>query len=208
MGQKTHPYSFRLGSYYTWKSRWFASGKEYRQYLLEDIKIRRLLTRQLKGAGLTKVEIERTIDHVNIQIHVARPGVVIGRGGSNLEALQKSLMGLLDISEPEKLKLEVFEVEKPTLSARVMAESISDQLVKRLRHRRVVAKAMDRAMEGGAKGVKVQLSGRIAGAEIGRTEKYSRGTVPLQTLRSRIDYAQTPALTKSGYIGVKVWIHK
>lgn len=208
MGQKTHPYLFRLGSYYTWKSRWFASGKDYRQYLLEDIKIRRLLTRQLKGAGLTKVEIERTIDQVNVQIHVARPGVVIGRGGSNLEALQKGLMGLLDISKREKLKLEVFEVEKPALSARVIAESISDQLVKRLRHRRVVAKAMDRAMEGGAKGVKVQLSGRIAGAEIGRTEKYSRGTIPLQTLRSRIDYAQFPALTKSGYVGVKVWIHR
>ena len=208
MGQKTHPYSFRLGSYYPWQSRWFAGGEDYRRYLFEDFKIRRLLNKELKRAGLTKVEIERTIDQVSIQIHVARPGVVIGRGGSNLEALQKNLMELLGINEPEKLKLEVFEVEKPAISARVIAESVSDQLVRRLRHRQVVGKAIDRAMEAGARGVKIQLSGRIAGAEIGRTEKYSRGTVPLQTLRSRIDYAQVPALTKFGYVGIKVWIHR
>lgn len=208
MGQKTHPYGYRVGYFYPWKSRWYAEGGTYSDYLIEDVKTRKFLLNHLKAAGITQVEIERTIDQVNIKIHVSRPGVVIGRGGASLELLQKLLMKRLKINDPGKLKLEIFEVEKPHLFARIVAESISDQLLKRLPHRRVVSRMIDRVMESGAKGVKIQLSGRIAGAEISRTEKYGRGTVPSQTLRSEIDYAVAPALTKSGYVGVKVWIHK
>jgi small subunit ribosomal protein S3 len=207
MGQKVHPYAHRLGHFYPWKSRWFSKGPLYRQYLIDDLNVREFLMRNLKVAGVTQVEIERTIDHIAIKIHVCRPGVVIGRGGVNLEMVQKKLMKLMGVSDPGKLKLDILEVERPYLSARVVAVSIADQLIKRMPHRRVVSRAIDRVMESGAKGVKIELSGRIAGAEISRTEKYGRGTVPLQTLRSRIDYAQIPALTKSGYVGVKVWIH-
>ncbi len=208
MGQKVHPYGFRLGSHYPWKSRWFSDNdRQYQDQLIEDVKIRRLLKDNLGGAGLTKVDIERTIDQINIKVHVSRPGVVIGRGGSNLEMLQKTLMEKFDISDPGKIKLEIFEVEKPSTAARIVAESISDQLVRRFPHRRVVSRALERVMDGGAKGVRIQLAGRIGGTEISRTEKYSRGTVPLQTLRAEVDYADVPALTKSGYVGVKVWIH-
>jgi small subunit ribosomal protein S3 len=210
MGQKVNPVAFRLGHWQTWQSRWFARDpKQYRQNLLEDVKIRRFLNEKLKLAGLVKVEIERFIKKMKITLYVSRPGVVIGRGGSGLNQLKKDLYRLVSVSEPEKnLKIDVAEVKNPELSAQLVALRVAEQLERRLPHRRVVAKTMERVMAAGAEGVKVVLSGRIAGTEISRTEKYSQGKVPLQTLRAEIDYAQKPALTKFGYVGVKIWIHK
>lgn len=185
---------------------------DYQKFLLEDIELRRFLMEKLKLAGIVKVEIERSINTIKIILYVSRPGVVIGRGGSGLEALKKFINKKLRInpadSKSAKVDLEVKEVKNPDLSARLVCQRLVDQLAKRYPHRRAVAMAMDRVMSAGAKGIKVAFAGRIAGAEISRTEKYSRGTIPLQTLRADIDYVQIPSLTKSGYIGIKVWIYK
>lgn len=213
MGQKVHPHGFRLGNLYTWKSRWYSDPKSYKQYMLEDLKVREFLFDKLKNAGITNVEIERSAKKIKIRIHVSRPGVVIGRGGSNLEELKKETSRLLKIhpKDPQAPKLEldeIVEVKQPDLSSVLIMERLKDQLSKRYPHRRAVSMALDRAMQAGAKGIKIVLSGRIAGAEIGRTEKYVAGTVPTQTLRADIDYAQSPALTKSGYVGIKVWVYK
>lgn len=211
MGQKINPFGFRLAKMpdYGWKSRWFADKKRYRQLLLEDLKIRKFLMEKLKLAGILKVEIERSYNKVKILIYVTRPGVVIGRGGTGLEQLKKALAKMVDIPSPEKnVVLEAIEVKNPDLYAQLVANRIVDQLIRRMPPRRVVEQAMRRTMEAGAKGIRVVLGGRIAGAEIARVEKYSQGTVPLSTLRAKIDYAQVPALTRSGYVGVKVWIYK
>ena len=210
MGQKVNPVSFRLGHWQTWKSRWFAPKPEkYKQNLLEDVKIRRFLMRKLKLAGIVEVRIERSINRMNVILYVSRPGVVIGRGGSGLEQLKKEILNLVSLTDAEKnLSIDVAEVKNPEVSAQLVAARIAEQLERRMPHRRVVNKTMDRIMAAGALGVKIFLSGRIAGAEISRTEKYSQGKVPLQTLRAKIDYAQVPSLTKFGYIGVKVWIYK
>lgn len=210
MGQKIHPLAFRLGQFYTWNSRWFAKKGEYARLLLEDYKIRKNLMPKLKNAQISGVEIERLINKIEITVHVARPGVVIGRGGQGLEELKKYLENLLGLKKegknPPKLDLRIEPVKEPNLNAYLMAQNIADQLIKRFPHRRVVHQAMNRVMAAGAKGIKIQLSGRIAGAEIARREKYQEGTVPLTTLREKIDFAVFPALTKSGYVGVKVWI--
>ena len=213
MGHKVNPIGFRLNISKAWKSRWFAESKaDYRKFLLEDIKLREFLMDKLKPAGIVNVEIERSINTIKIILEVARPGVVIGRGGSGLEALKKLINEKLKVSKDDKgpkLELsEIKEVKNPELSAMLVAQRLSDQLIKRYPHRRAVNQAMERVMNAGAKGVKVVFAGRIAGAEISRTEKYSQGSIPLQTLRADIDYVQVPALTKSGYIGIKVWIHK
>lgn len=209
MGQKINPLGFRLGQGRTWKSRWFArEPKQYKKNLLEDFKIREFLMKKLKLAGIVKVQIERFINKMKITLYVSRPGVVIGRGGAGMEELKKELCQLVSLPEPEKnLEIDVAEVKNPELSAQLVATRTAEQLERRLPHRRVVTKMMERVMAAGAKGIKIVLSGRIAGAEIGRTEKFSQGKVPLQTLRAQIDYAQVPALTKFGYIGVKVWIY-
>lgn len=211
MGQKINPFGFRLGKMpgYNWRSRWFADKKRYKQLLLEDIKIRRFLMQKLKLAGVLRIDIERSYNKMKIYIHVTRPGVVIGRGGSGLELLKKALCKMTSIPNPEKnVSLEAIEVKNPDLHACLVASRIADQLVRRMPHRRIVEQTMQRVMGAGAKGVKVVLGGRIAGAEISRVEKYSKGTVPTSTLRAKIDYAQVPALTRSGYIGIKVWICK
>ena len=210
MGQKVNPIGFRLGKKYTWKSRWFASHpKDYKENLLEDLRIRRFLSDKLNIAGLTAIDIERSINKINIKIHVTRPGIVIGRGGSGLEDLKKSLIQLVKIKNPEKnISLDIIEVKDPDLNAQLVAERIALQIEKRVPHKRVVKKTIERVLSQGAKGIKVILSGRIAGAEIGRTEKFFKGTVPLQTIRANIDYASRPALTKSGFVGIKVWINK
>lgn len=209
MGQKIHPIGFRIGVGESWKSRWFADKKRYPKNVLEDVKIRRFLFEKLKLAGIVRVDIERLIHKMKITIHVTRPGVVIGRGGSGLEDLKKLLANKVSIPEPEKnLQIEVAEVKEPELSAQLVATRIAFDLERRLPHRRVVARTQERVMGAGAKGIKIVLSGRIAGADIARTERYVKGKVPLGTLRAKIDYAQTPALTKSGYIGIKVWICK
>lgn len=210
MGQKVHPKGLRLGTLYTWDSRWFAArGKKYKELLLEDVKIRRALMKNLKLAGISQVEIERSINKIDIILHVSRPGVVIGRGGAGLEEVKKMVERIVSPA-PSKLKLEikVEPIKEPNLDAYLVAVNIADQLAKRLPHRRVVRSAMERVMTAGAKGVKVVLSGRIAGADISRRETYKTGTIPLSTLRENIDFATYPSLTRSGYVGVKVWICK
>ena len=214
MGQKVNPIGFRLVQSKDWQSRWFTDDKkQYRENLLEDVKIRRYLMKKLNLAGIVQVQIERAINKMKIILYVSRPGVVIGRGGSGLELLKKELSLMVSIHEPEKnLEIEPLEVKNPELSAQLVAVRIAEQLEKRFPHRRVVSRTIERVMAAGAKGIKIVLSGRIAGAEISRTEKFGdRGkgaTVPTQTLRADIDYAQVPALTRSGYIGVKVWIYR
>jgi len=213
MGQKVNPIGFRLGIIFGWKSRWFAPKGEYVTYMLEDKKIREFLEKQLESAGLVDVEIERSVKSIKVRLHVARPGVVIGRGGSNLELLKKQLSHLLHINpnDPKGQKIvldDIVEVKDADTSAKLIVKRIIEQLNKRFPHRKAINQAMERAMGSGAKGVKIVLSGRIGGAEIGRREKYSQGTVPTQTLRSNIDYYEEPAKTKSGYVGIKVWVCK
>jgi small subunit ribosomal protein S3 len=209
VGQKVNPVGFRMGQGMNWVSSWFApNARLYRKNLLEDVKVRRFLMKKLRLAGIVAVEIKRSINKINVILHVSRPGVVIGRGGAALEELKKTLEKLVSIPNPDKnLQLDVVEIKNPELSAHLVAIRIAEQLKRRLPHRRAVAKAMERVTSNGAKGIKIALSGRIAGAEISRTEKFGQGKVPLQTLRAKIDYAQIPALTKYGYIGVKVWIY-
>ncbi|MCD6225540.1 30S ribosomal protein S3 [bacterium] len=212
MGQKTHPIAFRLaakGTNLDWNSKWFSDKKEYSRLLMEDIKIRRFLEERLKTAGLVSIRIERINKKLRIVLIVSRPGLVIGRGGKGLEELKKSLLKIISLENGEKnLELEVEEFKNPDLSARIVAQRIATQLEKRMPARRVVTKAIERVMSAGATGVKVVLSGRINGAEIGRTEKFFAGRVSLSSLRSDIDYAEIPALTRSGYVGVKVYINR
>ena len=215
MGQKVNPVSFRLPDNRDWKSRWFAvNQKVYRKNLVEDVKIRKFLMERLKLAGIVRAQIDRSINKLMITLYVSRPGVVIGRGGTGLEQLKKELAKIAGIPNPEKnLELEnVIEVKNPEMNAYLVAIRIAEQLAKRMPYRRVIAKTIERVMSSGAKGVKIVLSGRIAGAEISRTEKFSNqgksGNVPLSTLRADIDYAAYPAFTRSGYIGIKIWIYK
>lgn len=213
MGQKVNPKVFRLGNLYTWDSLWYAPVKGYATYVLEDFKIRKFLSEKLKAAGLVKIEIERSVNSLKLRFHVSRPGVVIGRGGSNLDTLKGDLAKLLKINLNDKRAMkiqidEIVEIKKPDLEAKLIAEKISDQLIKRFPQRRAVSQAMERAMNGGAKGIKIVLAGRINGAEIGRREKYAQGTVPTQTLRADISYAHMPSKTRSGYVGIKVWVHR
>lgn len=212
MGHKVHPFGFRLGPLYTWKSKWFANGADYQAQVLEDHQLRMFLKDRLKQAGLTMTEIERSINTIKITLYVSRPGVVIGKGGTHLEEVQKEVMRLLKINpnDPKgrKVRIKVEEVKNPDIQAELILLRLRDQMEKRYPHRRAVAQAMEKAMASGAKGIKIILAGRIGGAEIGRTEKYTTGTVPTQTLRAEIDYAAEPALTKSGYVGIKVYVYK
>lgn len=212
MGHKVNPLGFRIGQGKTWISRWFAKDKkDYRERLLEDVKLRQALMERLKLAGIVQVEIERSIKSITIVLHVSRPGVVIGRGGTGLEELKAFVAQKLGIGEGNKtapkVDIKIEEVKNPELSAQLIAMRLAEQLARRMPYRRVVTRTIERVMAAGARGVKIVLSGRIAGAEISRRERYSQGKVPLQTIRADIDYAQVPALTKSGYIGVKVWIY-
>jgi len=206
MGQKVNPIAFRTGTFYPWKSRWFSDNKNYKNLLLEDVKIREFLMDKFKSAGIDKVEIERLPKQMTVIMIVSRPGVVIGRGGSGIEEVSKVIKKI--ISRDTKIDIQVQEIKNPDLSAQLVASKVAFDLERRMPHRRVVRKAMDKAMESGAKGIKIVLSGRIQGAEISRVEKYHLGSVPTQTLRKNIDYAQVPASLKRGYVGVKVWIHK
>ncbi len=212
MGQKVHPTGFRLGTTFTWKSRWYTTAEKYSSKVIEDYKLRKYLKEKLSNAGLTEVVIERSVKKIKITVSVSRPGVVIGRGGSNLEEVRKGVENILNVSKLKKDKvhvdIQVSEVQQPNLSAKLVAERISQQLVSRYPHRRAVNQAIEKVMQAGAKGVKIQLSGRIGGAEIGRSEKYGQGSVPTQTLRANIDYHHEAARTRSGYVGIKVWIYK
>lgn len=212
MGHKVSPKGIRLGHLYTWSSRWFANKNNYQTFLLEDVLIRKSLMKKLKIAGIGSVEIERSINKIDVIINVAKPGIVIGRGGTGMEDVKKFLEKLLKIKKDEKnsskLDIRVEPIKEPNLNSYLVATAISDQLVKRMPAKRILAQATERVMQQGAKGVKVILSGRIGGAEIARHQKDQAGSIPLHTLRADIDFAAVPALTRSGYIGVKVWIHK
>lgn len=209
MGQKVNPIGFRIGQVETWQSHWFAKKNVYPKILVEDLHIRKFLFEKLKLAGIIGVHIDRLIHKMKITIHVTRPGVVIGRGGSGLEELKKMLVPLVSLPEPEKnVQIEVVEVSDPELSAYLVASRISSELERRLPYRRVVKRAIERVMTAGGKGVKIVLSGRIDGAEISRRERFVEGKLPLSTIRANIDFAKTAALTKSGFVGVKVWIYK
>lgn len=208
MGQKIHPVGFRMGIGAAWKSRWFASGPKYRQYVAEDLKIRELLMKKLRAASVSVVEIERAVNKLKIIIYVSRPGVLIGRGGSGLTEVKKFIMNELKIKNDNSLEIVPMELRSADLSAYLVAQSIAEQLARRMPAQRVMNQAIDRVMRSGAKGVRVVLSGRIGGAEIARREWKSQGTMPLHTLRADIDFTVYPALTKSGYVGVKVWINK
>lgn len=208
MGQKIHPVGFRMGIGAAWKSRWFAKGDKYRQLLKEDIKIRDLLMKKLRSAGIQSVEIERAVNKLKVIIFVSRPGVLIGRGGTGLTEIKKFLLKELKIKDENTLEIVPMELKSADLSAYLVAQSVAEQLAKRLPAQRVMNQAIERVMRTGAKGVKVILSGRIGGAEIARRERKSSGTMPLHTLRADIDFAVYPALTKSGFVGVKVWINR
>jgi small subunit ribosomal protein S3 len=211
MGQKVNPLGFRLAVSKDWQSRWFAADKaSYRRNLLEDFKIRKFLLERLKPAGIVRVQIDRLINKMKITLFVSRPGAVIGRGGSGLQQLKIDLVKIVDIADPEKnLDLDnVVEVRDAELSAYLINLRVKDQLEKRMPYRRVAVKTIERAMSSGAKGIRIILSGRVGGAEIGRTERFQDGKVPLQTLRADIDFSKVPAFTKSGYVGIKVWIYK
>ncbi len=213
MGQKVNPRSFRLAvkeTPFKWQSRWFSQKKKkYQELFFEDLKIRKFLDEKLKTAGLAELEIRRMTKKIKIVIKTSRPGMVIGRGGKGLEALKIELMEMLKLKGQEKgIELEVEEVKNPELSARLVGERIGFQLERRMPTRKVINRTMDRVMGAGALGVKIVVSGRVDGAEICRREKYSRGKVPLSTLRANLDYAEIPALTRSGYVGVKVYINR
>lgn len=213
MGQKVNPIGFRTGRMIGWKSRWFSDNSSYKDFLIEDIKIRETLFKKLSLAGVNNIEIERLPKSIVISVSVSRPGVVIGRGGSGIEDLKKEIVKIIKTNKKLKIAslkidLKVNEIKNPELSAYLVASRIASDLERRIPHRRSITKAMDRVMMAGAGGIKVVLSGRINGAEISRVEKFHLGSVPTQTLREDIDYGEVPALTKRGYVGVKVWIHK
>ena len=202
-----------MGKIFETKSTWYADAKSYPKQLLEDNKIRRFLENRLNLAGLTHTEIKRSINTVDIHVFVSRPGVVIGRGGSGLDILKKELNKLVLGTEtppknhPIKINIHPEEVQNPDVSAPLVLDRLKSQIERRYPHRRAVSQAIEKAMTSGAKGIKVTFSGRINGADIGRTETYKQGRVPTQTIRANIDYAEGPALTRSGYVGIKVWIY-
>ena len=204
MGQKVNPHGLRVGVIKDWDSRWYARNEKVGDLLVEDKKIRDYLKKTLYSAGIPKIEIERDNAKVRIYLHCARPGVVIGKGGEAIEALRLQLEKMLGKS----VALNIVEVKNPDMDAQLIAENIAQQLEKRIGFRRAMKNAMGRAMRMGARGIKTQVSGRLGGAEIARTEHYHDGTIPLQTLRADIDYGFAEAATTYGRIGVKVWVYK
>ena len=211
MGKKVNPIIFRTGIIFPTKSVWFSTIKNYSKFVLEDNKIRRYLEQKLKLAGITNIEIKRSINTIDIFMYVARPGVVIGRGGSSLEQLKKDVETLLRINPKAKgaikVNLHPMEIKVPDLSSAIIADRLANQLSHRYPFRRAANQAIEKVMAAGAKGVKIVFSGRIDGAEIARQESFKQGRVPSQTLRANIDYCELPALTRSGYVGIKVWIY-
>jgi small subunit ribosomal protein S3 len=206
MGQKVNPIGFRLGITRSWSSKWFADNN-YSQLLKEDINIRAFIAKKFSEAGISMVEIERAARTLKINIHSSRPGIIIGRKGAGADSLKDEITKACKITSGEPV-LNVFEIKKPDLDAKLVAEGIRQQLEKRVSFRRAMKKGMASAMKAGAKGIKVSLSGRLGGAEIARTERYMEGRVPLHTLRADIDFATAEALTTYGLTGVKVWIFK
>jgi len=204
MGQKVNPYGFRLGITTDWKSKWFAE-RDYQDFLIEDIKIRKYLNSQLEAAAVSRIEVERTRDRLRIDVHTARPGIVIGRRGQEADRLRKYLARL---TNNPNVQLNIQEIKQPELDAALIAQGIADQLGKRISFRRAMKRAMQSVQKAGALGVRVQCSGRLGGAEMARKESYREGRVPLHTLRADIDYGCREARTTTGRVGVKVWIYK
>ena len=207
MGQKVNPHGLRVGVIKNWDSRWFVKDEVFGDTLVSDYKLRKYLKEKLQGAGVPKIEIERDANRVKVFIHCAKPGVVIGRGGSEIDKLKLDIAGVLECPA-ENVAVNVVEVKSPDLNAQLVAESIALQLEKRTSFRRAMKQAIGRTMRLGAKGIKVTCSGRLGGAEIARVEHYHEGTIPLQTLRADIEYGFWEANTTYGKIGVKVWIYR
>lgn len=207
MGQKVNPHGLRVGVIKNWDSRWFAKDEVFGDTLVSDYKLRKYLKEKLQGAGVPKIEIERDANRVKVFIHCAKPGVVIGRGGAEIDKLKLDIAGVLEMPA-ENVVVNVVEVKSPDLNAQLVAESIALQLEKRTSFRRAMKQAIGRTMRLGAKGIKVTCSGRLGGAEIARVEHYHEGTIPLQTLRADIEYGFWEANTTYGKIGVKVWIYR
>lgn len=209
MGQKVNPVGFRTGVMVGWKSRWYASKQDFKELLLEDQKVRKFIKKhptrtQYKQAGIDKIEVERTRDEVKVILHCARPGLIIGKKGQEIESLQGELQDLIG----RRVNLKIQEISKPELQAQLVAEEIAEQLSKRASFRRTMKRSMEQTMDAGAKGIKVQLAGRLGGAEMARREKQITGSIPLSTLRAKIDWGFAEAMTAQGHIGVQVWINQ
>ncbi|MDO7679151.1 MAG: 30S ribosomal protein S3 [Pirellulales bacterium] len=204
MGQKVNPIGFRVGVTEPWRSRWYASKKEFKDLLLEDFKVRSFVKKKYRSAAIPKIEIERTRDEVRVILHSARPGVIIGRKGQEVDRMQGELQELLG----RRVNLKIEEVTRPEIQAQLIAEDIADQLNKRAAFRRTMKRSMEATMSAGAKGVKIQLAGRLGGAEMSRCEKAIAGAMPLSTIRAKIDYGFCEAPTAQGNIGVQVWVNQ
>ncbi|MDO4265089.1 MAG: 30S ribosomal protein S3 [Eubacteriales bacterium] len=204
MGQKVNPHGLRVGVIKDWDSKWFAEGKNFADDLVEDYNLRKFLKKKLEPAGISKIEIERTADRVRVIIYTAKPGVVIGKGGAEIDKLKAEVQKLT----AKKLFVDIKEIKRPDRDAQLVAESIAQQLENRASFRRALKQAMQRTMKAGALGIKASVAGRLGGADIARTEFYSEGTIPLQTLRADIDYGFAEADTTYGKLGIKVWIYK
>jgi small subunit ribosomal protein S3 len=204
MGQKINPHGFRVGVIKDWDSRWFAKDNVFGDTLVEDYNLRKVLKKQLATAGVPKIEIERDASKVRVHVHCAKPGMVIGKGGTEIEKLRLQCESILK----KPVTINIVEVKSPDLNAQLVAENIAQQLEKRISFRRAMKQCIGRAMKLGAKGIKTQVSGRLGGAEIARSEQYHDGTIPLQTIRADIDYGFAEAATTYGRIGVKVWIYR
>ncbi|MCR9116933.1 MAG: 30S ribosomal protein S3 [bacterium] len=209
MGQKVNPVGFRTGVMIPWKSKWFASKQEYAELLLEDYKVRNFIKNhpkksQYRSAGIDRIEIERTRDEVKVLLHAARPGLIIGKKGQEVELLQEELQNLIG----RRVNLKIEEISRPEIYAQLVAEDIAQQLSRRSSFRRTMKRVIEATMDAGAKGVKIQLAGRLGGAEMARREKQIAGSIPLSTLRAKIDYGFTEAKTAQGHIGVQVWINQ
>ena len=204
MGQKVNPHGARVGVIFNWSTRWYAGKKDFANNLVEDYKLREMLKKKYYATGISHIDIERSANRVTINIFTAKPGMIIGRGGAGIEALKKDIEAFLG----RPANINIMEIKVPDTNAQLVAENIAQQLEKRIGFRRAMKNAMGRAMRMGARGIKTQVSGRLGGAEIARTEHYHDGTIPLQTLRADIDYGFAEAATTYGRIGVKVWIYK
>ena len=204
MGQKVNPHGMRLGINKDWDSKWYANNSEFSKYLEKDMKIRNFLEKKLKAAGISKIEIERNAKRSEVIIHTSKPGIIIGRGGEEIEKLKKELSNLV----AENIQISIADVKKPDVDAQLVAASIASQIENRASFRRAQKRAIRNAMKGGVKGIKTLVSGRLNGVDIARSEGYTEGTIPLHTLRADIDYGTAEAATTYGHIGVKVWIYK
>ncbi len=205
MGQKVHPTSFRLGYIKTWSSRWYANKKDFSRFLHEDVKVRKHVLKAFNQAAIAKVEIERASDKIRVNIHTARPGVIIGRKGADIDRLREDLQG---ITGNKEIHINIKEIKNPSIDAQLISENVALQLEKRIAFRRAMKKAIQQALDSGAKGIKIQTKGRLAGSEIARAEGYLEGKVPLHTLRADIDYGFAESQTTYGKIGVKVLVYK